>query len=242
MYCISRNTTTPFKTHYLYNMNTTARLSAKLISIIMHPMFMMTYVLLVLFKFNPYLFGLAGDKGQELFLITVVILSVFFPLIAVLMMKALNIIESLEMKSKEERVGPLIVTGIFYLWLFMNIKDNTNISEVFSFFVLGSTIALFISFFVNNFSKISLHSVGMGGLMMGIFFIRQYFTYGHAQISLGSLGVYNIHINLILGVVILLCGLVATSRLILEAHDTRDITGGFLVGVVAQIIAFNIFF
>ena len=113
MYCISRNTTTPFKTHYLYNMNTTARLSAKLISIIMHPMFMMTYVLLVLFKFNPYLFGLAGDKGQELFLITVVILSVFFPLIAVLMMKALNIIESLEMKSKEERVGPLIVTGIF---------------------------------------------------------------------------------------------------------------------------------
>ena len=157
MYCISRNTTTPFKTHYLYNMNTTARLSAKLISIIMHPMLMMTYVLLVLFKFNPYLFGLAGDKGQELFLITVVILSVFFPLIAVLMMKALNIIESLEMKSKEERVGPLIVTGIFYLWLFMNIKDNTNISEVFSFFVLGSTIALFISFFVNNFSKISLH-------------------------------------------------------------------------------------
>ena len=119
-------------------MNTTARIGAKLISIIMHPMFMMTYVLLILFKFNPYLFGLSAGKGQELFLITVVILSVFFPLVAILMMKALNMIESLEMKSKEERVGPLIVTGIFYLWLFMNIKDNTSISEVFSFFVLGS--------------------------------------------------------------------------------------------------------
>ena len=220
----------------------TARLGAKLISIIMHPMFMMTYVLLVLFKFNPYLFGLAGEKGQELFLITVVILSIFFPLVGVLMMKALNMIESLEMKTKEERVGPLIVTGIFYLWLFMNIKDNTSVSEVFSFFVLGSTIALFISFFVNNFSKISLHAVGMGGLLMGIFFIRQYFTYGHAHISFGGLGVYNIHINLILGIVILFCGLVATSRLILGAHDTRDISGGFLVGVVSQIIAFKIFF
>lgn len=158
------------------------------------------------------------------------------------MMKALNMIESLEMKTKEERVGPLIVTGIFYLWLFMNIKDNTSVSEVFSFFVLGSTIALFISFFVNNFSKISLHAVGMGGLLMGIFFIRQYFTYGHAHISFGGLGVYNIHINLILGIVILFCGLVATSRLILGAHDTRDISGGFLVGVVSQIIAFKIFF
>ncbi len=136
----------------------------------------------------------------------------------------------------------LIVTGIFYLWLFMNIKDNTSISEVFSFFVLGSTIGLFISFFVNNFSKISLHSVGMGGLLMGIFFIRQYFTYGHAQFSLGGLGAYNIHINLILGIVILLCGLVASSRLFLGAHDTRDVSGGFLVGVLSQIIAFNIFF
>lgn len=208
----------------------------------MHPMFMMTYVLLILFKFNPYLFGLAGAKGQELFLIMVVILSVFFPLVAILMMKALNMIESLEMKSKEERVGPLIVTGIFYLWLFMNIKDNTTISEVFTFFVLGSTIALFISFFANNFRKISLHAVGMGGLLMGVFFIRQYFTYGHTQFSLGALGVYSIHINLILGLVILLCGLVASSRLLLDAHDTRDISGGFLVGVVSQIIAFNIFF
>jgi len=216
-------------------MNTTARLGAKFISIIMHPMFMMSYVLLILFKFNPYLFGLAPGKAQELFFITVVILSVFFPLVAILMMKGLNMIQSIEMKTKEERVGPLIATGIFYLWLFVNIKDNTSVSEVF-------TIALFFSFFINNFTKISLHAVGMGGLLMGVFFIRQFFTYGHAQFSLGSLGVFNIHINLILGVVILLCGLVASSRLLLDAHKSTDISGGFLVGVVSQIIAFRIFF
>ena len=223
-------------------MYTTVRLGAKFISIIMHPMFMITYVLLILFKFNPYLFGLAADRGQELFLITVVILSVFFPLLAILMMRGLNMIESIEMKDKQERVGPLIVTGIFYLWLFMNIKDNTSVSEVFSFFVLGSTIALFISFFINNFTKISLHAVGMGGLLMGVFLIRQFFTYGHAQIALGGLGMFNIHINLVLGLVILLCGLVASSRLLLDAHKSTDVSGGFLVGVISQIIAFKVFF
>jgi len=77
---------------------------------------------------------------------------------------------------------------------------------------------------------------------MGVFFIRQFFTYGHAQFSLGGLGVYNIHINLVLGIVILLCGIVASSRLFLGAHKTTDITGGFLVGVISQIIAFRIFF
>lgn len=223
-------------------MNTAARISAQFVSIIMHPMFMITYVLLILFKFNPYLFGLASDKGQELFFISVVVLSIFFPLVAIFLMRGLNMISSLEMKDKQERVGPLIVTGMFYLWLFVNIKDNTAISEVFSFFVLGSTIALFISFFINNFSKISLHAVGMGGLLMGIFFIRQFFTYGHAQVSLGSFGIYNVHINLVLGIVILLCGAVASSRLLLDAHKSTDISGGFLVGVISQIIAFKIFF
>ncbi len=203
---------------------------------------MITYVLIILFQFNPYLFGLAADRGQELFLITVVILSVFFPLVAILMMRGLNMIESIEMKDKQERVGPLIVTGIFYLWLYMNIKDNTAVSEVFSFFVLGSTIALFVSFFINNFSKISLHAVGMGGLLMGVFLIRQFFTYGHAQISFGGLGTYNIHINLVLGIVILLSGLVASSRLLLDAHKSSDISGGFLVGVISQVFAFKVFF
>lgn len=223
-------------------MNTILRSGAHIISILMHPLFAMTYVLLVLLKFNPYLFGLATEKGEELLVITVVMLSVFFPLVAIFMMKALNMIESLQMKSRQERIGPLIVTGIFYIWLYLNIKDNTAISEVFSFFVLGSTIALFLAFFINNFSKISLHAVGMGGLVMGMFFIRQYFTYGAATFALGPIGTYSIHINLIFGIIVLMCGLVATSRMILGAHDKTDITGGFMVGVISQIIAFRIFF
>lgn len=223
-------------------MNSLIRSGAHLVSIVMHPLFIMTYMLLVLFKFNPYLFGLADDRSQGLFLITVVILTIFFPLLAVVMMKALHMINSIQMKSRQERIGPLIITGIFYLWLYLNIKDNTAISEAFSFFVLGCTIALFISLFINNFTKISLHTVGVGGLLMGVIFVRQYFTYNAAHFSLDLLGDYYIHINLVLGIIILWCGLVATSRLLLRSHQSSDILGGFIVGILSQIIAFRIFF
>lgn len=202
---------------------------------------MMSYVLLILLKYNPYLFGMP-KSGLDLLLISVVMLSVFFPLVAIAMMKQLDMIDSFQMETRKERIGPLIATGIFYLWLYLNIKDNTGVSEAFSFFVLGTVIALFTAFFINNFSKISLHAVGMGGLVTGIFLIRQYFTYDAANFSLGSLGVFSVHINVILLAVILLCGLVASSRLLLKAHKSQDITGGLIVGVIAQLIAFTIFF
>lgn len=222
-------------------MNSVITLGAKLISFIMHPLFMMSYVLLILLKYNPYLFGMP-KSGLDLLLISVVMLSVFFPLVAIAMMKQLDMIDSFQMETRKERIGPLIATGIFYLWLYLNIKDNTGVSEAFSFFVLGTVIALFTAFFINNFSKISLHAVGMGGLVTGIFLIRQYFTYDAANFSLGSLGVFSVHINVILLAVILLCGLVASSRLLLKAHKSQDITGGLIVGVIAQLIAFAIFF
>lgn len=223
-------------------MNTVIRPASHILSIIMHPMFMITYVLLILFKYNPYLFGLAHEKGQSLFLITVVMLTVFFPLVAIVMMKALNMIESVQMKTRQERIGPLIVTGIFYIWLYLNIKDNSGIPEIFSSFVLGSTIALFIAFFINNFSKVSLHAVGMGGFVMGLFFIRQYFAYGFASFDFIGVGDYMIHINILFYLSIFLSGLVASSRLILGAHLASDLSGGFLIGLFAQLLAFRIFF
>lgn len=207
----------------------------------MHPLFMISYVLLILLTYNPYLFGM-GKDGQGLLLISVVMLTIFFPLLAVGMMKALDMISSIEMATRKERVGPLIATSIFYLWLYINIKDNTGVSEAFSFFVLGTVIALFTAFFINNFSKISLHAVGMGGLIAGTFLIRQYFTYDAATLSLGALGDYRVHINVILIAVIILAGLVASSRLLLKAHKMSDITGGVLVGIISQVIAFMIFF
>ena len=143
------------------------------------------------------------------------------------------------MVDKSERIGPLIVTGTFYLWLFVNIKDNSNIPDAFSFFVLGSTIALFLSLLLNSFTKISLHTVGMGGLLAGTFFIRYFFSYDSFFVYL-PFGALNIHTNLVLLLVIVMAGAVGTSRLLLNAHNTFDVYGGYIVGVFSQIVAFRI--
>ena len=52
------------------------------------------------------------------------------------MMKALGLIDSLEMKTRTERIGPYIITGILYMWLFQNMLNNPLIPMAFKIFAL----------------------------------------------------------------------------------------------------------
>jgi hypothetical protein len=130
---------------------------AKAVSIIFHPLFLISYVLFYLMVANPFIFGFSGPKSQGLIIISVVTISMMFPLIAIFMMKALGLIKSLEMEDKIERIGPLIVTGLFYMWLYVNVRNNDNIPECnFIFYFRHSTIAIFLALTINSFTKISL--------------------------------------------------------------------------------------
>jgi hypothetical protein len=97
-------------------------------------------------------------------------------------------------------------------------------------FVLGATIALFTAFIINLFSKISIHAVGMGGMI--------------AMVMMAVLSVpYNYESNLhVLPIAVLVAGLVGTARRVLGAHEAADIYGGYFIGFFAQFVALQFLF
>ncbi len=219
------------------------RLLARSVSFLMHPLFIIGYVLFFLMQCNPYIFGFSGAKAQGLVMISVLTIAIMFPMIAIMMMKALGLIQSLEMEDKKERIGPLIVTGLFYMWLYVNVRNNDMIPAALSFFILGSTIAVFIALMINSFTKISLHTIGAGGMVMGMLLIIYHYTYGFIDISLPWLHAgWRLSDRLVAFIIILLAGAVGTSRLYLKAHKENEIYGGYIVGILAQLIAFRVFF
>jgi membrane-associated phospholipid phosphatase len=158
-------------------------------------------------------------------------------------MKALGLISGLNMPDKKERIGPLIITGLFYMWLYVNVRNNDNIPAALSFFILGMTIAVFLALIINSFNKISLHTIGAGGFLMGMIFITFRWTYGYLDISLPFMGIeWRWSDRLVLALVFILVGAVGTSRLYLKAHLQNEIYGGYLVGILSQMIAYRIFF
>jgi len=188
---------------------------------------------------NPYSFVIQDEKMKFLLIFNVIMLTVFFPLFSIFMMKMLDFIKSYKMEDKSERIAPLVATGVFYLWLFVNLKDNTTIPVALSFFILGSTIGLFMSLLLNSFTKISLHTVGVGGLLAGMFFIKYMFVYETFTVNT-PFGMLSISTTLVLILAIIIAGLVGTSRLLLKAHDEMDVYGGYIVGIFSMIVAFRV--
>lgn len=216
---------------------------AKVISVIFHPLFMVFYMLLFLMAAVPEIFISSDPRKKTFIILSFLALTITFPLVGVAMMKFQGMISGFEMKDKKDRIGPLILTGIFYLWLYVNIRSNTAIPDSIIFFTLGTIIALFMGLFLNSFTKISLHSIGIGGFLAGIFFMKFNFTYPTFDIFIPYIELaYRISVDFVVYVSILVAGFIGTARLYLNSHNKDELYGGYLVGMVSQIIAFRLYF
>ena len=208
------------------------KITAHIISIICHPLLMLTYGLLFMMWANPYQFGSVSGNDMTLYMVgSIAGISFFFPTFSLLLMRGLGMIESLQVQDREERIIPYVSTGVFYLWLSINIYKTNIFPYVFEVFAVGATIALFMAFFINNFTKISMHTVGIGGFLAMVIL-----TMVNTSVPLYDLR------PILLGVIIL-AGLVGTARLVLKAHVPKQIYGGYAVGFLGQfaaVIALNI--
>lgn len=207
------------------------------LSLFFHPLLMPSYALVLLMLVNPYQFGVPSML-EQIPLVLLVFFSTFaIPAFGVLMMRLLGFVKTMQLEEPTERIGPYILTGVFYLWLFVNFLNNNQIPIIYTSFMLGATIGLFIAFFINNFSKISAHAVGMGGITAFLLILMFVYRYDSINIAQGSF-----QLKYLLLLLILLVGMVGTSRLLLKAHSLQDLYGGFLVGLAAQFIALRFLF
>jgi hypothetical protein len=217
------------------------RAFAQFFSAIGHPMLILLYILLLMLATNPFLFGVRSmdETRAVVLLISVFASTVLIPGVGVALMKPLGLVNSLELADKQERIGPYIVTGVFYLWLFKNLISLGQTPILYAKFVLGATIGLFLAFFINIFTKISAHTVGMGGLLAMILLLMGNWPDPMAGIpAFGGTVMLSMYYVLIFAV--LLAGLVGSARLALRAHDPAQVYLGYVTGFGAVMVGYGI--
>lgn len=211
------------------------KLVSHTISVITHPLLMVTLGLLLCLRLDPYSFGVFDWTLKWPLIITIVMMTFFFPALVVFLLKRLGFIKSLNMETTKERIIPYIATSIFYLWLYITTKSNPEISALFKAYMLGTIITLFTVFFINNFYKISAHMAGMGGLIM-LTILMSYRIEAN-----DALGILSSRMPNLPSFFIILGGLTAGSRLTLLAHKWHELLAGFLVGLIGVAIALKIY-
>jgi hypothetical protein len=215
-----------------------SRFFAHLFSTFGHPMLVPTYALLILMSANPYAFGVhdPGHKKALLLLLYVFTTTALIPGIGIAIMKPLGFVRSLESPDRQERIGPYIITGIFYLWLYQNLKSSGQAPPLYQACVLGATIALFGAFFINIFRKVSAHATGMGGLVGMLVLLSVEWPGGTLGFGFFG-GLLEISQVAALGIGVMIAGCVGTARLVLRAHIPPEVWQGYIVGLGAMWLA-----
>jgi len=155
-------------------------------------------------------------------MISTVLFTVIFPVLSLTLAWRLRLIGSIKLESRQDRLVGFILTMFFYFWanyVFRNLPDTP---PVVAHFILGTFLAVCGAWMCTIFFKVSLHAVAMGGLVC--FFIL------FSLVDPFASGLY-------LTLPILVAGMVCSARLILGAHNNFEMVTGFIVGVLAQAVA-----
>ncbi|MBW8686203.1 hypothetical protein [Chitinophaga rhizophila] len=202
---------------------------AEAISYASHPLFLPFLVTVFLVNALPeYFVWFKEDSIRypfDLLYIRVLFTTLFLPVFVVMLCRALGFVTSFQLRSQKDRIIPYIACTIFYFWTYFAFKRQGVAPPFFNAFFLGVFIAIVMGMVANTYVKISMHTIGWGGVLGFLL-----------MLMLGM----NMNISLVLMVCMLMAGIVATARLILGAHTPAEVYIGFAMGILAQLIAYAI--
>jgi hypothetical protein len=186
---------------------------SKIISGIFHPIFIPSFVVLVVISQFTNILILTSQI--PFIIIGVLFFTLFLPLISMFYLLITKKIDSLEMSKKEERPLPLAITFFLMIAGYYVMQEALYYTPMVKAIYLGSTYILIITIFITRAWKISLHMLGMGGATGGFIAL---------QVLLG--GLYQLTL-----LAFFLSGIVGYARIQKKAHNLEQIYAGFLLGL-----------
>jgi hypothetical protein len=196
---------------------------ARGVSVVLHPLFFPFYVLLFFLNQERITTFFIPVRSQLILSAIVFLSTIALPLSTVLILYKMDLISSMKLKIQKERIYPLLVIAVYYFLTYWLLRGFA-FSLLFSIYMLGSTILAVVSMILSQWTKISLHMTGAGGIL-GVLCGLSYNKLA------GDL------LPMILAV-ILVCGVVGSARLADDSHKPVEVYSGFFSG---WIVMFGLF-
>jgi hypothetical protein len=188
-----------------------------LFSYIFHPIFIPAIATLFYLFFNTTAFA----TEEKLFVFfQVAIILVIIPILFFLILKAAGKIDSIMIAEVTQRKIPLILQCFLIILLVRKSITIDRYPELHFFFLgaLLSTILALSSLFINI--KASLHMMAISALTVFVIAISLHFQFQN---------------TFIIAFLILANGLVASSRIEMNAHTNKELIIGFVLGSIPQL-------
>lgn len=188
------------------------------LSVLFHPVFVNLLNLWLLFNLFPSLnYGM--PQKLKLFYISFIFISTsIIPLIMVFVLRVTGKVNSVMLNQKEDRKIPYLITLLMYFFNYYNFNSNFSkypTHPLILSYLIGCAAIVAAVLTINFFNKISIHTATMGALA-GLTAVAGKYT--HADI------------RVLLMLIILISGGVASARIFLNAHQNMQVYSGFVLG------------
>ncbi len=192
---------------------------ATVLSRIFNPLIITTIFMVVMLNLQFY-FATSIPQSARLMVLGLTLITTL--IIPALLSNILHLLlkKRLSIEGKDERLLPLAIAAVFYLFTY-HLFDRINLSPIFNLFILGMASLAVISMLVIIFKNISIYMVGSGALVGG-------FTGIHLTLKV------NLMVYILLA--LLIAGFTGFSRLSAGKHKPAEIYAGFFAGTVVMLV------
>lgn len=189
-------------------------------SYIFHPIFIPVYAAFFYFFWNDSYYS-TPEKYIAVF--QIVIITILLPILFFFVLRSVGQLDSIMISEISQRKIPLVMLCFLTILLVRKSITLDRFPELHYFFLgglLSTVLALVLLFFR---TKASLHLLAISALTLFVI----------------GLSIHNQsrHINWI-AFLLLMNGVVASSRLEMQAHTTKELVVGFLLGSIPQLLFF----
>lgn len=197
--------------------------TAKVLSVLFTPFYLPILGLLILFIFS-YLSLL--PLTYKLFLLLMFYLfTVFLPTALIRFYRRYQGWTLIELGSRERRAIPYVIPIFSYLLCYY-IMAATHVPHFMGSILIAALVIQVACAIINLFIKISTHTAAIGGVTGALLAFSVIFSFNPVWW---------------LCIVLLLAGMVGTSRMILRQHSLRQVVLGFLAGVACSFVSVLLF-
>ncbi|MGC1515075.1 MAG: hypothetical protein WA810_05815 [Maribacter sp.] len=191
---------------------------SQIISYLLHPLFIPIGGTVCYFLITPKYTPLEIQSAN---ILPIFILTVIIPIVTFFILRNIGLVSSVFLENATERKYPLYIHISLLLLILYQVIPNNYVSEIYFYFagLLGAAMTCLLLLLFKF--KVSLHMVGISGLLMFLISLSIHFE-----------------INLIIAIsmLIILTGGVASARLYLNAHTKLEVLIGLMVGMLSQLL------
>ncbi|MDE6498858.1 MAG: phosphatase PAP2 family protein [Muribaculaceae bacterium] len=196
---------------------------AQIVSDVLSPLAVPTYCMAMAMWITPL--QILPERTRMGATLGVAFITGIVPLCVLLLMLRAGMVSDLSLSRRRQRLVPMLVTVAAYLGAALYLHLLHAPVWLVAFFI-GASLATTVAGIITIKWKISAHGCAMGG-MAGM------------MLWLTAARMATVNAMLWLSIVIVLGGIVGTSRLILDRHTPAQVACGWLLGAVAIFLTTN---